>query len=795
MANEQFNLVRRYAIALLLIAALATVKLIATNMNWRTLDSFGEVINLSGRQRTLSQKILLHSEQLNAPDLLGNANAQGDLKSVLSEFDAVHKRLTTTNGFGSQSESLPVDVTSIYFTGDNSLDRKTKSYIANARIVLANNSEQAAAALNDLRATAAPLLLDLNAVVHVYEAALNNRLAMIRKLAYIAYGVTLFLLIGEGLLIFRPAHLRIKKGFNELQKEIREKEKVNDLLKVTLNNIDQGVIVFDKDDRLLLWSKGLENLLDIPSDWFDSTRTASDFVDLNKKRKDISEGETSFFDHVAHRSRTEFPPKEDTEKFKSRFLKTRKNGVHLEVVGRVVDGGRVLATYTDVTDEINSRRTIEQLAWTDQLTGLNNRNSLRSTLRRICQAADRTQSKIAVIVLDLDHFKPINDTYGHDAGDTVLKVVGERITDVLRGHDIAFRLDGDEFAAIINCEDDADALNTVMQRLSDTIEQPIIYEGNSLSVRLSAGAACYPDNETNVDELIRKADTALYEAKNAGRGCFRTYDEQVDHKAKTLRRIEDELRIGVRRGELALFYQGKRSVSDATLVGAEALVRWHHPDRGIVPPGDFISVVEKTDLVFPVGTWVMQRAWRTANNWIKDTTAFPFSMGVNVSARQFFDPGFIALLKELAETRPELASKIDLEITEEIMIGDINTVVSIMSELRAIGYSISMDDFGTGYSSISYLHRLPISTIKIDRSFLRDVTTNQHSEKIVRAIIDLGKNLGLNTLAEGVETEEQLAFLRDAGCRSMQGFLFDRPIEQKEFESIHFPNLKTAKSA
>ena len=353
---------------------------------------------------------------------------------------------------------------------------------------------------------------------------------------------------------------------------------------------------------------------------------------------------------------------------------------------------------------------------------------------------------------------------------------------------MAFRLGGDEFAVGIDCEYNASILEQIVQRLIVAISRPIDYDGKVLGVGATAGAAIFPDHDGEVDELIRKADTALYEAKRTERGTFRSYDQLVDAKAQTQRVIEDELRAGLGRDELTLYFQGKRRVADAGLLGAEALVRWVHPTRGVLAPGYFISVVERTDLVQPVGAWVLANAVSTMTAWIDEARvdAERFSLAVNVSARQFFDSQFVESLLATAARRPDVASSINLEITEEIMIGDTERVIQIMKKLSLVGYTISMDDFGTGYSSISYLHRLPVSVLKIDRSFLVDIGRSQQAEKIVGGIIDLGRNLGVTTVAEGVETAEQHAFLRDAGCDQMQGFLFDRPSAQSVFEQAHF---------
>ena len=560
-------------------------------------------------------------------------------------------------------------------------------------------------------------------------------------------------------------------------------QEANQLLQLTLSHIEQGIVVFNADMHMAAWNDKYQELMGFPGGWLHPGRTIEDYIRFNAERGEYGEiGKKNIEETVTRRmEELQFGGKDIKP---HRYVRLRPNGVSIEFVGNPLPEGGLVVTLTDITDKEEARHAIEKLAWTDPLTTLLNRNSLRSSIVRSMNIVRRADKRLALLLLDLDRFKPVNDTYGHAAGDEVLRVIAARLGENIRSSDYVFRLGGDEFAVLIFFKHESAEIYDLMPRLLEQLKAPIHYDGREISVGASIGISFFPDSDENPDELIRKADIALYEAKENGRNCFRIYDELVDHKAKKQRRYEDELRDAVKRKEFELYYQARYCLKNNSVNGAEALIRWRHPEQGVVSPADFIPIVERGDLVFPVGAWVLRTAWRQAHKWTQEFSERNFSLSVNVSARLFFDTNFMKLLRELAASRPDLAACIDLEITEEVTISNVDDAARIMQEINDIGFKISIDDFGTGYSSISYLHKLPVHRFKIDKSFLDSYGDGEQSAAVIKSMIELGHNLGMTVVAEGVETQEQLDFLRDNQCDEIQGYLISKPVKVGLFSEI-----------
>ena len=432
-----------------------------------------------------------------------------------------------------------------------------------------------------------------------------------------------------------------------------------------------------------------------------------------------------------------------------------------------------IGTASDVTAEKNSERRINYLAHNDALTGLLNRAKFTEHLKQSIARLERYGSPFVVLYLDLDQFKAVNDSRGHLIGDRLLVHVSKRIKSQLREADIAARLGGDEFAIILNNSYHADETAALAHRLVETVGRPYEFDDDIVSIGVSIGIAIAPINGTRPDQILRNADLALYRAKAEGRGTWRFFEAQMDSDVRERRVLELELRQALKEGEFVLHYQPLVSAEDNKASGFEALVRWNHPVRGIVPPAEFIPIAEQTGLIRQIGDWTIREACHAAARWPEDLL-----VAVNLSAKHFRLSDITAVVREALETSRLPPHRLELEITESLLIERPDDVVDTLGELKALGVTIAMDDFGTGYSSLSHLLKFPFDKIKIDRSFVTASPEDLIARDVLRSIASLGKTLKIMIAAEGVETQEQVDFLRDIACGELQGFYFAKPLDE-----------------
>jgi len=407
------------------------------------------------------------------------------------------------------------------------------------------------------------------------------------------------------------------------------------------------------------------------------------------------------------------------------------------------------------------------MAQHDGLTGLPNRNQLRQQMEEALIHARRNGDQIAVIVLGIDNFKSVNDTLGHGVGDKLLRSVGKRLRSVLREEDRLARLNSDKFAIVQSGLKRPEDAVLLAGRLLQAIHEPYLLYGQSLVVSASIGIAMAPGDGEEPERLLKNADLALSRAKNDARGTFSFFESEMDARVQSRRKIEVDLREAIENGGLRPYYQPLIDLASGRITGVEALVRWPHPERGMIPPSEFIPVAEETGLVNALGAMMLRRACMDAVLWPEDVR-----VAVNLSPLQFRTGSLLAQVMDALKASGLPARRLELEITETLLLEKSSQVQATLHALRALGVRISMDDFGTGYSSLSYLRSFPFDKIKIDQSFVRDLASNRGAQAIVRAIVSLGLGLGVTITAEGVETEEELACLRAEGCHEGQGFLF-----------------------
>jgi diguanylate cyclase (GGDEF)-like protein/PAS domain S-box-containing protein len=465
-------------------------------------------------------------------------------------------------------------------------------------------------------------------------------------------------------------------------------------------------------------------------------------------------------------------------------LHKRKDGstypveVRLQLT-RVGDDSMFVSIIMDITDRRAAEEQINFLAFHDELTHLPNRNLFLDRLQQAIFEADRTEHLVAVLFLDLDRFKTINDSLGHTVGDQVLIQAAKRLNSVLRAGDTISRLGGDEFSIVLSDIHNVMDCTLIAEKLVDCMSKPLVIGDRELVVTVSIGITIYPFDNAEIQGLLKNADMAMYHAKEAGRNNFQFYSSSMADKASERMGLEMSLRRALNEGELVLHYQPILDMTSGEIVGVESLVRWMHPQRGLMGPDKFISIAEETGLIVPLGQWVLRTTCEHARVLDDMGLVIP-KFAVNLSPRQFRDPNLIRGIRDIFKESGFNPKRLDLEITENLLMGDTDTVREQLYELTKLGIELSIDDFGTGYSSLSYLRQLPISNLKIDRSFVKDLPDNADDSAIVSSTISMAHYLGMKTVAEGIETREQLRFLKHAGCDIAQGYLISRPLPLDE---------------
>lgn len=434
----------------------------------------------------------------------------------------------------------------------------------------------------------------------------------------------------------------------------------------------------------------------------------------------------------------------------------------------------------DISERKKSEQTIYHLAYHDSLTELPNRRLFMDRLRREVQQAKRFQSQMAVLFLDIDRFKYINDSWGHEIGDLILMETAQRIKKCIRSGDLVARLGGDEFTVMLTNLASKEEVEGVTQRIHASFHDPIKLGKQFYHMSCSIGAAFFPVDGKDADELLKRADMALYSVKERGRDGYSFFHPDMEERSLERILLENELRKAIEHEQFHIDYQPKMDLSTGQIIGMEALVRWNHPELGKIAPNKFIPVAEETGLIIPLGEWVLRRGCEQAKQWQLQGYP-PLKLSVNLSTRQFYQPNLLKNIQEILKDTGLNPQWLELEVTESVF-ADFDDASTILQAMRELGIHISVDDFGTGYSSFSYIKHLPVDTLKIDASFIRDIHRNKESQAIVKAILSIAETLNLNVIAEGVETKEQLAILSEDGCSQGQGYLFSKPLPSHDFE-------------
>jgi diguanylate cyclase (GGDEF)-like protein len=540
-------------------------------------------------------------------------------------------------------------------------------------------------------------------------------------------------------------------------------------LNAALTNMPHGLCMFDGDKRLIISNAHYGEMYRLPADLTAAGTRLESIVDYRRK---IGNAPVNVPNYINHHDIEPIPG--DTLVFEFEL----EDGRTIRISHLFLSDGGYVATHEDVTEAVRAAKRIGHMASHDALTNLPNRVLFREKLEEVLKTASPVD-RAAVLCLDLDHFKRVNDTLGHAIGDSLLAEVARRLGACIRHTDTIARLGGDEFAVVQAGAAQPGSATDLAGRIIAEIGRPYDLNGHQVVIGTSIGIALGPTDGNDPELLLRNADMALYRAKSEGRGTHSFFEPSMDEKMQARRQLEVGLRRALVNEELELHYQPLVNLRDNSLSGFEALLRWRHPALGIISPLEFISLAEETGLIVAIGDWVIRRACADAAKWPGD-----LHVAVNLSAVQFRDRHLITTVFGALAASQLLPSRLELEITESTLLNKNEGTLATLHQLRDFGIRISMDDFGTGYSSLSYLRSFPFDKIKIDQSFVRDLGRNGDSRAIVRAVAGLGAALGMATTAEGVETREQLDFVRDEGCTEVQGFLFSRPLPVAELEKF-----------
>jgi len=563
------------------------------------------------------------------------------------------------------------------------------------------------------------------------------------------------------------------------QKRERERlEQTRDMLRTLIEHIPAGITMVDKELRLLAWNDRLKEILDFPQELFEQpVVTLESLFRYNVARGEYgnSEDPETIVRGLIERSLS-FEPHV--------FERTRPNGRVLHIQGQPLATGGFVTVYTDITERKHSGAEIKRLARTDPLTGLDNRGAFTIALAQALAQAERSRAELAVLFIDMDRFKAVNDSLGHETGDVVLRETARRLRERLRASDVVARIGGDEFVVALTGIDEPLNAAQVACQIVATLSAPFSTERGEIFLSPSIGIALYPQDAREENELLRLADLAMYHAKSAGGAAYQFYTDSMNAAVQARIEFETRLRQAVRDGAFQLHYQPIHRLGDGLpLSGFEALLRWPDGQGGYIPPDRFIPVAEESDLIDSIGEWVCRNAARQLKHWRETNTDWPFHLSINLSARQFDRDGLAKRLQDIFAEEGMGLEGIEFEITEGAMMRDPTRTQAQLQALRTMGARCAIDDFGTGHSSLSYIKHFAIDRLKIDKSFVQDLGKDPDDEAIVSAAIGLGHRLGRDTVAEGVETLEQLRQLKALDCDAVQGYLFSPPLPPAQIAS------------
>jgi len=798
----------RYIMGLTLIALLVTASFMTMQRIVSEQRNFSQLVNLAGHQSGLSNRIAYFASLMATTDDEDEFHmARSQVGRTINKMLDAHRVLYKGDAEAGIPKIRNDNLDVIYDDPMIGLNAAVINYIQRARAVYSIPMEDLtinSAAFLYLT-TYGPHVLEpmFDSVVGELEAIGKESILRIEKLEKIIWITTLIVLILEASLIFYPLERQIARSVISLQESIEELEKTRQqllneqsILQHIIDGVGDPILVMNPNLEVIRMNDAAKETVNWSEKEVKPTHRVKllGFSDKNSSNGKHYEKilntvlETSSKSKSVHTYPTGSNEAKTYEILASPLMDDQDN------ITGVIEVSRDVSDYLSLLDDLKkSHKNYEHLAQHDALTGLPNRMLFNDRLDHAIHSAHRNNLKLAVLFIDLDGFKNINDSFDHSFGDDVLKATAIRLKNVIREDDTIARMGGDEFTVILSTIDSPQGAARVARKILDALQQPFDFESQTVFLGASIGISVYPKHGTTTDDMVRNADSAMYRAKSEGKNTFRYYSEKMTEKAFERMNLETSLRSALELNQLQVHYQPQFELSSNEIIGFEALLRWDHPKLGMVSPAKFIPVAEESGIIVPIGEWIISEACSQMKKWL-DLSVIPTDglMCINISAKQFNKRRLNETVKDILKETGLKATNLELEITESTMMESPKVTAHILKQLRDIGVKIAIDDFGTGYSSLSHLKLLPLTKLKIDQSFVSDIPSDKNDIAITRAIIGLGKSLSLEVLAEGIETQKQQAFLLKEGCDSGQGYLLSRPLPASKIEEMFSGSKKTA---
>lgn len=723
------------------------------------------IINIAGRQRMLSQKITKTSLYVVNSS---KSEAANTYKQQLLEALELWQRSHTGLQNGDMELGLPGDNSKEITALFEKIDPNYEAIVAASNVILSdgNDLEVMQRALSIIAENEAVFLMGMDAIVFRYDREAKGKVEFVRWLAIVLMVVTLLALLLEARLIFAPAARRIRQQMKNLIAREQDLKRLFDVSPIALMMVDTGNM------HIMGANKAAVEL------------TGFSLTELQQKVvTDLLSGaseELQKFTDGLHGNET-------LSEFELSLQDVQGNSIQIQVSSRMVQYGDqkvYVLGFSNISELKNTQSNLEYHANYDKLTDLPNRWMLRSQLKLELKKADRAHQKVGVLLLDLDNFKDVNDSLGHDVGDLLLKKAAQRLSSCARESDIVARLGGDEFVIVLGSLSETESVERVTSSILKRIAEPFNLFGDEAQISTSIGVTIYPDDAVEIEDLFKNADQAMYAAKKAGRNRRNYFKQSMQDAAMEKMLLTNQIRTGIDKDQFVFYYQPIVELATGVVRKAEALIRWELPGRGLVPPSDFIPVVEGTNYINEIGNLSFEKAARQVAKWRQEYDP-DFQVSINISAAQFrqqnnFFESWQALLNRL-----RLSGRgITLEITEGLLLDASENVKKMLRAFNEVGIEVAIDDFGTGYSSLSYIQKFDIDYIKIDRSFMINIAPGSNDMVLCEAIVSMAHKLNLKVIAEGVETEEQCSLLKEMGCDFAQGYLFSKPVPAEQFTAL-----------